>query len=56
MAENQDQHVFFVDDDLIERLMRGDVVDDPAKKKRPANSTALARAVQLASETGWTTP
>src|SRR5580693_2540605 len=50
MAENKEQQVFFVDDELIERLMRGDAVDDPGKKKRPANSTALARAVQLASE------
>ena len=50
MAENKEQQVFFVDDELIERLMRGDSVDDPGKKKRPVSSTALARAVQLASE------
>src|ERR1700722_5678232 len=48
MAEKD--HVFFVDDDLIERLMRGDAVDDPSKKKRPASVSALAKAVNLASE------
>src|SRR6266404_1451642 len=47
MPENT---VFFVDDDLIERLMRGDTVDDPTKKKRQASSSALAKAVTLASE------
>src|SRR5579863_1730432 len=50
MPEMNDQNVFFVDDDLIERLMRGDSVEDPTKKKRPASSTALGRAVALASE------
>jgi len=49
MADNQ-QHVFFVDDELIEKLMRGDAVDDKNKKKRSANSSALAKAVALASE------
>src|SRR5215475_4711086 len=50
MPENKEQTVFFVDDDLIERLMRGDSVEDPAKKKRPAAVSALARAVILATE------
>ena len=50
MADTKDQHVFFVDDDLIERLMRGDSVEDPTRKKRPASSTALSRAVLLASD------
>ena len=49
MPENN-QHVFFVDDDLIEKLMRGDAVDDKNKKKRPASTSALAKAVSLASE------
>src|ERR1700687_402988 len=49
MPDNSEQQVFFVDDELIERLMRGDVVDDPAKKKRPASSSTLAKAVTLAS-------
>ncbi|PYT17466.1 MAG: hypothetical protein DMG59_07230, partial [Acidobacteria bacterium] len=48
MPENNDQHVFFVDDELIEKLMRGDAVD-ARKKKRPASSGALANAVKLAS-------
>ena len=51
MAENKDQHVFFVDDDLIERLMRGDSVEDPGQEKASGIlARALARAVQLASE------
>lgn len=32
MPESNDQTVFFVDDDLIERLMRGDTVEDSAKR------------------------
>src|SRR5437899_2619655 len=50
MPDNNNQNVFFVDDDLIERLMRGDTVEDPTKKKRPAESNSLAKAVALASE------
>src|SRR5258707_11256235 len=49
MAENN-EGVFVVDDDLIERLLRGDTVEDPSKKKRPIASSALAAAVKLASE------
>src|SRR5580692_12706319 len=50
MPESNDPTVFFVDDDLIERLMRGDSVEDPTKKKRPASVSALAKAVALATE------
>src|SRR5262249_52528075 len=42
--------VFVVDDDLIERLLRGDAVEDPSKKKRPVASGPLVTAVKLASE------
>ena len=49
-SDKSGQTVFFVDDDLIEKLMRGDSIDDPGKKKRPASTTALARAVSLATE------
>ena len=49
MPENNPQHVFFVDDELIERLMRGDTpADTSSGKKRPASSTALGSAVKLA--------
>ena len=50
MAENNDQAVFFVDGDLVERLMRGDSATGPGKGKRPAASPTLAQAVTLASE------
>ena len=51
MADNNDQHVFFVDDELVERLMRGDKVEDPdSKKTRPAAVSALAKAISLATE------
>jgi tetratricopeptide (TPR) repeat protein len=49
MPANNQQRVFFVDDELVERLMRGDTLEDPARKKRPAASSALARAVAHAS-------
>src|SRR5579863_7692836 len=50
MAENNDT-VFFIDDDLVERLMRGDTAPaDLTKKKRPATVSALATAVKLASD------
>src|SRR5580658_7498706 len=43
--------VFFIDDNLIERLMRGDTSPaDPAKKKRATTVSALATAVKLASD------
>src|SRR5260370_35422227 len=46
MADN----VFFIDDELVERLMRGDTAPATAsKKKRPATSSSLASAVALAS-------
>ena len=48
---DSNETVFFIDDDLIERLMRGDTAPaDPAKKKRPATVSALAAAVKLASD------
>ena len=52
MSDSNPQNVFFVDDELIERLMRGDAppVDDKKKKKRPAKTTTLGTAVLLASE------
>src|SRR6266446_5081893 len=49
MPANNDQQVFFVDDELVERLMRGDKLEDPARKKRPASSISLGRALTLAS-------
>jgi hypothetical protein len=50
MADNNET-VFFIDDDLIERLMRGDTAPaDPSKKKRPATVSAFASAVKLASD------
>src|SRR5258708_2066582 len=50
MPETNEQ-VFFVDDDLIERLMRGDApAEDPSKKKRPATASSLAKAIALATE------
>src|SRR6266481_1682740 len=44
------QQVFFVDDDLIERLLRGDAAPIPPKPQRPALSNSLAPAIELASE------
>jgi tetratricopeptide (TPR) repeat protein len=44
------QQVFFVDDDLIERLLRGDAAPIPPKPQRPAFSGSLAPAIELASE------
>src|SRR4029077_15533925 len=46
---DQAQHVFFVDDDLIERLLRGDPTPVPPKPQRPAFSSSLAPAIELAS-------
>src|SRR5579862_7613397 len=50
MADNTEQNVFVVDDDLIERLLRGDAPEDPSKKKRQVESSALAAAIKLASD------
>src|SRR5579863_5718406 len=50
MPENNDQTVFFVDDDLVERLMRGDSDASSGKTRRQAASPTLAKAVTLASE------
>src|ERR1700685_1603861 len=44
------QQVFFVDDDLIERLLRGDPIPVPPKPQRPAFSSSLAPAIELASQ------
>jgi tetratricopeptide (TPR) repeat protein len=44
------QQVFFVDDELIERLLRGDAPPVPAKPQRPAFSSSLAPAIALATE------
>src|ERR1700691_3772979 len=50
MPDNNET-VFFIDDDLVERLMRGDTAPaDASKKKRPAAVSALASAVKLASD------
>jgi Flp pilus assembly protein TadD len=48
MSQNNDQQAFFVDDELIERLLRGDapVANKPT---RPASTNALADAIQLAT-------
>src|SRR5579862_9754928 len=47
MAQNE---VFFIDDDLVERLLRGDAAPASPKQKRPAASSGLAAAVTLATE------
>src|SRR5580765_2933444 len=44
------QQVFFVDDDLIERLLRGDAAPIPPKPQRAAYSSSLAPAIELAAE------
>ena len=44
------QQVFFVDDDLIERLLRRDPTPLSPKPQRPAYSSSLAPAIELASE------
>jgi tetratricopeptide (TPR) repeat protein len=48
-TEPNNEHIFFVDDELVERLMRGDPVQ-PSQKTRPAETNALAKAVKLAQE------
>ena len=47
MSQNDD-HAFFVDDELVERLMRGDSPAAKSKTQRPAETTALGNAVKLA--------
>jgi tetratricopeptide (TPR) repeat protein len=49
IPEAKAQQVFFVDDDLIERLLRGDPAPVPPKPQRPALSSSLAAAIELAS-------
>ena len=43
MAENNPETVFFIDDDLIEKLMRGDTsaAANISQNKRPAESSVL---------------
>ena len=48
MAQNDD-HAFFVDDELVERLMRGDSPAAKPKTQRPAETSALGNAVKLAA-------
>jgi len=58
MPESNEQQAFFIDDELVERLMRGDALPDKAadkgpekaRKQRPAEVTVLAKAVTLAGE------
>ena len=49
MSDSVQQNVFFVDDELIERLMRGDDLAPAGKPKRATKSVALARALELVS-------
>src|SRR5580765_2230782 len=48
MSQN-DEQTFFVDDELVERLMRGDSPAAKAKPQRPAETTAFGKAVKLAA-------
>ena len=48
MSQN-DERAFFVDDELVERLMRGDTLAAKPKTQRPAETTALGNAVKLAA-------
>src|SRR6478672_1653564 len=48
MAQN-DEQAFFVDDELVERLMRGDSPASKPKTQRPAETSALGNAVKLAA-------
>jgi len=53
MPESNEQQAFFIDDDLIERLMRGDALPDRGgdkAKQRPAEVSSLAKVVTLAGE------
>ena len=47
MAQNE---VFFIDDDLIERLLRGDAAPASPKQKRAVAASGLAAAVALATD------
>jgi len=49
IPQKDSQQVFFVDDELIERLLRGDAAPSPAKRQRAVYSGSLAAAVALAS-------
>src|SRR5438876_877991 len=48
MSQN-DERAFFVDDELVERLMRGDTLAAKPKTQRPAETNALGNAVKLAA-------
>ena len=47
MAEQREATVLFVDDDLIEKLLRGDSVAETPKPAREVQSNALAKAIEL---------
>ena len=49
MSTDDRQQIFFIDDELIERLLRGDPAPVPALPQRLAASGSLATAVELAS-------
>src|SRR5690242_13866962 len=48
MSQN-DERAFFVDDELVERLMRGDSPAAKPKTHRHAETSALANAIKLAA-------
>src|SRR5512135_3919999 len=48
MPQN-DERALFVDDELVERLMRGDSPSAKPKTLRPAETTALGNAIKLAA-------
>jgi tetratricopeptide (TPR) repeat protein len=48
MADNNES-VFFIDDELVERLMRGDTADVTKKQARPSEVNALVIALRLAN-------
>jgi hypothetical protein len=49
MSTDDRKQIFFIDDELIERLLRGDAGPVPSPPQRPAESGGLATAVELAS-------
>ncbi len=50
MAGDNEQQLFFIDGELIERLMRGDRTPVQTQQQRPVTASALTAAVSLASE------
>ncbi len=52
-----EQQAFFVDDELIERLLRGDTAPAAGKKRRgPPIRRRLGDAIQQANNASGTTP